>query len=515
MKLNENTKLTLTIGQIKRLIKEAAEDEEEIAAADDAAEEVEQDSLEDVLNSLLGDEFNAWKQYTMMVVAAKGKSLARVEEVFKNAGGEEMYDHFENLYKWMQSVGMKPMNDPDELDEACKCSYVKIEREQDTGSLIEIAIKAENAAIEAYEKALAMDVVKSYPDLVYLLSEFLKDERGHFRDLQDVQTQVNGFNSDAGETEVDDNDNEIGEVVMEERPAYTSIHHKPTHKMPSELTPGIHRTDTWKFDGIKADININLPDFGRDDDARWDDMTDDQIDDAVLAGVLDPDDADFYKGDRLGTHGRETSTPNATATQSSAQSFTDGDVKMGEPLVINREINLNAPSDYMDDVSAVADAIPSSVASVNERKKFRKGVREGTIDNALYDRLKKAGITSQQARDWMNADDAGKNDIIASMAPGFKYPDVTDRTSLDAALKTAVDQEINQKIDTPWGKMTFLVPSDARGGYEPHHLDMAMGRLADDEFALPDTPVPTNAIPTAAAPAATTSLASLPSGAFT
>lgn len=221
MKLTENTKLTLTVGQIKQLIKEAADVEEAVEQTQEEqqgedeepqARQEDEGSLEDLLNSLLGDEYNAWKQYTMMTMAAKGKSLARVEEVFKNAGNEEMYDHFENLYKWMQSAGMPPMNDPEELDAACKCPYVKIQREQDTESLVKIAVEAEQAAISAYEKALELKSVKAYPDLVYLLSEFLKDERGHLRELQDVQSQIEGFENgeggeDEGEEEVDDEEN--------------------------------------------------------------------------------------------------------------------------------------------------------------------------------------------------------------------------------------------------------------------------------------------------------------------
>ena len=188
----------VTLDSLKRMLLESIADDD---AADGSEQEPENKNIEDVLNSLLGDEYNAWKQYTMMIIAAKGKSLARVEEVFKNAASEEMYDHFENLYKWMQSTGMKPVNDPDELDKICGCPFVKVEREQDTASLVEIAIKAENAAIEAYSKALEMDVIKAYPDLVYLLSEFLKDERGHLRELQDAQTQMNGFDGNEIEEE--------------------------------------------------------------------------------------------------------------------------------------------------------------------------------------------------------------------------------------------------------------------------------------------------------------------------
>lgn len=209
----------VTLDSLKRMLLESiAADDAGVDVADD--EQKSENNLEDILNSLLGDEYNAWKQYTMMTMAAKGKSLARVEEVFKNAGNEEMYDHFENLYKWMQSIGMKPVNDPEELDKICGCPFVKVEREQDTVSLVEIAVKAENAAIDAYSKALEMDVVKAYPDLVYLLSEFLKDERGHLRELQDAQTQMNGFDGEddnEGEEEVDDEDEDDTEESEEEK----------------------------------------------------------------------------------------------------------------------------------------------------------------------------------------------------------------------------------------------------------------------------------------------------------
>ena len=219
-------------------------EEGQAAAQTDASEDTTSPELEDLLNSLLGDEYNAWKQYTMMVIAAKGKSLARVEEVFKNAGNEEMYDHFENLYKWMQSVEMLPMNDPEELDKACKCPYVKIAREQDTASLVKIAIEAEEAAILAYQTALDLDSVKTYPDLVYLLSEFLKDERGHLRELQDVQSQIEGFGPEADKAEKADDEEEVDDGSDDDE-------FVAERKMPASRS-------SWKFDGIRADINVNV-----------------------------------------------------------------------------------------------------------------------------------------------------------------------------------------------------------------------------------------------------------------
>lgn len=284
----------LTFKELKRLLME------ELEADNDVQDEPESVKTRNVLNSLLGDEYNAWKQYKMMEIAAKGKSLARVVEIFKEAGKDEMEDHFDNLAKWMQSAGMQPLNDPEELDRVCGCPFKKVELEQDTASLVEMAVEAENAAINAYTITMEMDCVKQYPDLVYLLAEFLRDEREHLLMLQDVQTQINGFDGDEPEEqEVDDDDNEV--------------------------------------------------------------------------------------------------------------------------------------------------------------------VQEGMVDDGIYDQLKKGNITPEQAYNWINADDAGKNKIIGDMASGLGYPDITDRAGLDKAIADQVKKK-------SWGLAS----------YDPGDFDKAIGRLAGE-----------------------------------
>lgn len=150
----------------------------------------------DVLNSLIADEYFAWAQYYMGKIAAKGKTLNFLGKIFDENGEDELEDHFKRLVDYVQGVDGRVIVDVNKMKEITNCPFIEIEDGVSTSELAEIALKMEDCAIDAYRSALALDEVRSRPELVVLLSDILNDEIVHRREIMDLRGSI-GISDDS------------------------------------------------------------------------------------------------------------------------------------------------------------------------------------------------------------------------------------------------------------------------------------------------------------------------------
>ena len=161
--------------------------------------------VEEIIQSLRADEWIANYQYHIGKEISKGKAKNFLDKVFDKNGDEEYDDHFKQLSDWLQAMGVPLVTDFCELNEIANTPFVEVSDPTSTKRLLEIAIKGEDEAVEAYRAALAEKSVTECPELVWMLSEFIKDELVHKKDLMDVQSQIDGGAEDG---DMDDNDDE-------------------------------------------------------------------------------------------------------------------------------------------------------------------------------------------------------------------------------------------------------------------------------------------------------------------
>lgn len=149
-------------------------------------------TVEDIVQSLRADEWISNYQYFIGREISKGRSKNFLDKTFDEIGSEEFNDHFKNLSDWLQANGFSLVTSFNKMNEIANTPFVEVDDPASTEELLDIAIKGEEDAIEAYRAALQEESVKEYPELTWLFMEFLKDELVHKRDLLDVKSQFDG-----------------------------------------------------------------------------------------------------------------------------------------------------------------------------------------------------------------------------------------------------------------------------------------------------------------------------------
>jgi len=145
--------------------------------------------LSEVMNSLIADEWIASVKYKMLAFSCKGKAKDAVDKKLFEIADEEYNDHYTKLVTWSRNHGFKLITDPIELIRVANDKFPEFSDGLSTKEAVDIVIKAEVGAINAYTKYIKA-VNKLYPDLVAMFTELLSDEKKHKAEMTDLLSQV-------------------------------------------------------------------------------------------------------------------------------------------------------------------------------------------------------------------------------------------------------------------------------------------------------------------------------------
>lgn len=138
------------------------------------------DELLEDLNRLYADEWLAVYAYNYMAQVVTGRPAAKhLAELLLDTSRDEL-EHQEELAERITSLGGKPVADVSKLVETSNDGYPSPPaNEKDFEAIVERVIKAEHAAIEAYnrlaEKTHSKDPI-TYNLIIHILSEEIEHE---------------------------------------------------------------------------------------------------------------------------------------------------------------------------------------------------------------------------------------------------------------------------------------------------------------------------------------------------
>lgn len=206
--------------------------------------------LEETLNSILSDEFLAHENYLLGKIAMKGNKNHILGELAEKNGDDELKDHFANLVTWMQSKGLKPVTSHKEMEKLTTCTKFNITDEASTEEILDSFIIGEKEAIDRYEEVLEREDVKL--DLEVMLAGFLKDEREHLKELQDIKDEMKGF-SGSDKVEKVDEVTDIGKVWRNQASRATRM---SNHRLASAYYEGC--PDVMMLDKLISELESYL-----------------------------------------------------------------------------------------------------------------------------------------------------------------------------------------------------------------------------------------------------------------
>ena len=145
------------------------------------------DSLNEMLNKALADEWLAYYQYWVGAKVAKGPMRGTVATELLEHANEEL-GHADLLANRILQLGGTPLLSPEEWYKMTNCGY-EIPADPYVEVLLDQNIKGEQCAIEAYQKLVSITKDKDIVTYNILLS-ILADEIMHEEDLQAIAEDI-------------------------------------------------------------------------------------------------------------------------------------------------------------------------------------------------------------------------------------------------------------------------------------------------------------------------------------
>lgn len=163
-------------------------------------DELKVSSIDDVLNTLVADEFFASLSYKNAAIVAQGSSLNECLELFDKTAEDEYEDHLVKLVNFAQSIGIGIQMNLIEMSKNCTTPAITVGTAENTEILIKKLIDAELKAIEAYKLAMKNERIREeYPELINIFADILCDEREHKKELEDVWSSITNLSYPADE----------------------------------------------------------------------------------------------------------------------------------------------------------------------------------------------------------------------------------------------------------------------------------------------------------------------------
>lgn len=145
------------------------------------------DSLNEMLNKALADEWLAYYQYWVGAKVAKGPMRGTVATELLEHANEEL-GHADLLANRILQLGGTPLLSPEEWYKMTNCGY-EIPEDPYVEVLLDQNIKGEQCAIEAYQKLV--NITKDKDIVTYnILLSILADEIMHEEDLQAIAEDI-------------------------------------------------------------------------------------------------------------------------------------------------------------------------------------------------------------------------------------------------------------------------------------------------------------------------------------
>ncbi len=145
------------------------------------------DSLNEMLNKALADEWLAYYQYWVGAKVAKGPMRGTVATELLEHANEEL-GHADLLANRILQLGGTPLLSPEEWYKMTNCGY-EIPADPYVEVLLDQNIKGEQCAIEAYQKLV--NITKDKDIVTYnILLSILADEIMHEEDLQAIAEDI-------------------------------------------------------------------------------------------------------------------------------------------------------------------------------------------------------------------------------------------------------------------------------------------------------------------------------------
>lgn len=145
------------------------------------------DSLNEMLNKALADEWLAYYQYWVGAKVAKGPMRGTVATELLEHANEEL-GHADLLANRILQLGGTPLLSPEEWYKVTGCGY-EIPADPYVEVLLDQNIKGEQCAIETYQKLVNITKDKDVVTYEILLS-ILADEIMHEEDLQAIAEDI-------------------------------------------------------------------------------------------------------------------------------------------------------------------------------------------------------------------------------------------------------------------------------------------------------------------------------------
>ena len=137
------------------------------------------------LNSLLAEEFQAWYQYYIVAPFLHGCDRESVQEFFQEAADDELNDHASKLLNRLNELNQDctviPTPDSWKLAATSKFGVAPM----DVMSQLSLNVKAEQEAIEHYQKVIVLAEQLQDHTTYDMLKEILADEEQHLSELND------------------------------------------------------------------------------------------------------------------------------------------------------------------------------------------------------------------------------------------------------------------------------------------------------------------------------------------
>jgi len=144
-------------------------------------------SLNEMLNKALADEWLAYYQYWVGAKVAKGPMRGTVATELLEHANEEL-GHADLLANRILQLGGTPLLSPEEWYKMTNCGY-EIPADPYVEVLLDQNIKGEQCAIEAYQKLV--NITKDKDIVTYnILLSILADEIMHEEDLQAIAEDI-------------------------------------------------------------------------------------------------------------------------------------------------------------------------------------------------------------------------------------------------------------------------------------------------------------------------------------
>lgn len=153
--------------------------------------DLEQKDIVDALQDALAEELNAWFQYFVTFPFLKGNERTEIDELYKNQGNDELFDHAVWLIERINTLGGKPNKviSPDMWNKTATHKYITPDPSFDVTKSLKQNIEAEKGAIETYVKLEEMtrdkDIVTNTK-----VKEILADEQEHLQKLEELLEDI-------------------------------------------------------------------------------------------------------------------------------------------------------------------------------------------------------------------------------------------------------------------------------------------------------------------------------------